>query len=260
MQRKNSPRLNRKATPSLTLPPRGGGRGEGDPRSLHSAHHVSRLTLYSSRITSQVYYPAFLNLRGKKAIVVGGGKIAERKAMALLNAGADITVVSPEITKKIAKEKLRGNLKHIPRQYRKGDVKNAFLVIAATDSEEINEKVSKDASCLVNVVDSPSLCNFIVPSVLQRGPLTIAVSTGGISPALSKSIRKELEKLYGYEFAKYLRLLEKIRKKAMAEIQDKEKRAESLKSLASEKMIKMLREKGFREVEKALLSANVLKT
>ena len=198
------------------------------------------------------YYPAFLNLKGKKTVVIGGGKIAERKILALLKTGARITVISPEITKRIAREKLRGSLKHIPRQYRKGDVKNTFLVIAATDSEEINKKVSEDATCLVNVVDIPSLCNFIVPSVIQRGLLTIAISTGGISPALSKSIRKELEKLYGPEFAEYLQLLEKIRKKAMAEIRDKKKRTEFLKNLASGEIIKMLREKGFREVEKAL--------
>ena len=198
------------------------------------------------------YYPAFLNLKGKKTVVIGGGKIAERKILALLKTGARITVISPEITKRIAREKLRGSLKHIPRQYRKGDVKNTFLVIAATDSEEINQKVSEDATCLVNVVDTPSLCNFIVPSVLQRDPLTIAVSTGGISPALSKSIRQELEKLYGPEFAEYLQLLEKIRKKAMRDIRDKRKRTEFLKSLASAKVTKMLREKGFKEVEKAL--------
>jgi len=198
------------------------------------------------------YYPAFLNLEGKRVVVVGGGKVAERKILALLKAEAHITVISLEITKRIAREKLRGSLKHIPRQYREGDVKNTFLVIAATDSEEINKKVSEDALCLVNVVDTPSLCNFIVPSVIQRGHLTIAISTSGVSPALSKAIRQELERLYGPEFAEYLRLLEKVRKKAMAEIHYKKKRTGFLKSLASEEMIKTLREKGIKEVEKAL--------
>jgi precorrin-2 dehydrogenase/sirohydrochlorin ferrochelatase len=207
-----------------------------------------------------VYYPAFLNLKGKKTVVIGGGKIAERKILALLKTGARITVISPEITKRIAREKLRGSLKHIPRQYRKGDVKNTFLVIAATDSEEINKKVSEEAPCLVNVVDTPSLCSFIVPSVIQRGMLTIAISTGGVSPALSKSIRKELEKLYGYEFAEYLRILKKIREKTMKEIKNKKSRVNFLKSLASEEIIKLLRQEGFREVEKVRLSANVLKT
>jgi precorrin-2 dehydrogenase/sirohydrochlorin ferrochelatase len=229
MQRKNLPNLSHRATPTLTLPPRG---GEGE--------------------SHRYYYPAFLNLKGKKTVVVGGGKIAERKILALLKAGADVTVISPGITKRIAGEKLKGRIKHISRQYGRGDSRKAFLVIAATSSQEINRRVSEDATCLVNVVDTPSLCNFIVPSVLQRGPLTIAVSTGGISPALSKSIRQELEKLYGPEFAEYLQLLEKIRKKAMAEIWNKEQRTNFLKSLASEEMIKMLREKGLKEVQKAL--------
>ncbi len=157
-------------------------------------------------------------------------RVAERKILALLKTGADVTVISPEITKRIAGEKLKGRIKHISRQYRKGDVKNTFLVIAATDSQEINKKVSEDAPCLVNVVDTPSLCNFIVPSVMQRGPLTIAVSTSGISPALSKSIRQELERLYGPEFAEYLQLVEKIRKKAMKKSLIKSRERGSLKA------------------------------
>lgn len=198
------------------------------------------------------YYPVFLNLKGKKIVVVGGGKVAERKVLALLKAGAIITVVSPEITERIKKEKLEGRIKHVSRQYRKGDTKKALLVIAATDTQEINRKVSEDSLCLVNVVDTPSLCNFIVPSVLQQGHLTIAVSTGGVSPTLSKSIRKELEKLYGSEFAEYLRLLGKIRSRAMKSISDKQKRTAFLKSLVSEKMIEMLRKKGVKTVAKAL--------
>jgi precorrin-2 dehydrogenase/sirohydrochlorin ferrochelatase len=213
----------------------------------------SLVTPHGSRI-SQPYYPAFLNLKDKEAVVIGGGKVAERKILVLLTAGANITVVSPDITRRIEKEKLKGRIKHIPRLYRKSDSKKALLVVAATDSQEINKKVSEEAPCLVNIVDTPSLCNFIVPSVIQRGPLTIAISTSGISPALSKSIRKELEKLYGSAFADYLRLLEKIREKAMKEICDKKKRTEFLKSLASEEMIKMLRQKGIKEIEKILLS------
>ena len=178
----------------------------------------------------KVYYPVFLNLKGKKALLLWGGKVAERKILALLKTDADVTVISPEITKKIEKEKLKGRIKHIRRQYRKGDLKNAFLVIAATDSPDVNEQVSKDAPCLVNVVDTPHLCNFIVPSVIKRDPLTIAVSTSGISPALSRSIRKELEKMYGSEFSDYLKSLKVIRAEAMKVIRDKRKRGRIFKS------------------------------
>jgi len=202
------------------------------------------------------YYPSFINLKSKRAVVVGGGKVAERKILTLLKAGACITVISPEITKRLEKEKIKKNIKHISRHYRKGDLKNSFVVIAATDSPVMNTKVSEDAPYLVNVVDTPSLCNFIVPSVIKRGHLTIAVSTSGVSPALSRAIRKELEKLYGPEFADYLKLLKKIRKSALKKIPDKKKRAGFLKSLASKEIFEMLRKKGFKDVAKNLLSFN----
>ena len=200
----------------------------------------------------EVYYPAFLNLKNKKAVVVGGGKVAERKTLSLLKAGSDVKVISPYLTKRLEKEKLRGRIEHIPRQYRKGDFKSVFLVIAATDSGVINERVSKDAPYLVNVVDTPHLCNFIVPSIVNRGLLTIAVSTTGVSPGLSRSIRKELEKLYGPEFANYLKSVKVIRSKALKLIQDKKKRGELLKAIASEKIINILREKGFKETKKVV--------
>jgi precorrin-2 dehydrogenase/sirohydrochlorin ferrochelatase len=197
-----------------------------------------------------VYYPVFLNLKDRKIVVVGGGKVAERKILALLRSGADPTVISPEITGKIEREKKRGRIKHIRRQYRKGDLRGVFLVIAATDSSAINENISRDAPCLVNVVDTPRLCNFIVPSVMKRGAMTIAISTGGISPALSRSIRKELEKLYQSEFSEYLKSLRSIRAEALKEIGDKRRRADFLKSLASGEMLGILREKGYGEAKR----------
>lgn len=196
------------------------------------------------------YYPIFLNLSGKKAVVIGGGRVAERKIGPLLKAGARVTVISPAITKKIERMKQDKRLKHIARFYRKGDLKGAFLVIAATDSGDVNEQVSAVAPCLVNVVDTPQLCNFIVPSTMVRGPLSIAVSTSGISPALSRSIRKELEQVYGSEFSQYLQSLRRIRREAMETIQDKKKRTELLKCIASEKMIRKLRGKGLQEMKK----------
>jgi precorrin-2 dehydrogenase/sirohydrochlorin ferrochelatase len=208
-------------------------------------------------VLPSVYYPVFLNLKDRKVVVVGGGKVAERKMVILMRAGADLTVISPEITGKIEREKKRGRIKHIRRQYRKGDLRGVFLVIAATDSCAINEKISHDAPCLVNVVDTPRLCNFIVPSVMKRGPMTIAISTGGISPALSRSIRKELEKLYKSEFSGYLESLRSLRAGALKEIRDKRRRAEFLKSLASGEMLGILREKGCREAKKR--AADLLK-
>lgn len=178
------------------------------------------------------YYPAFLNLKGKKCIVIGGGKIAERKALSLLRAGAELTVISPELTAGLKKEKAKKRIKHIARRYQRGDLKNAFLVIAATDSHEINKRASVDAPELINVVDTPGLCNFIVPSVVRRGPLTIAISTSGVSPAISKKIREELEKLYGSHITKHLNTLKKMRTKVLKEVKEKKKREHLLKKLA----------------------------
>lgn len=206
--------------------------------------------VYFLKSVEPTYYPAYLNLVGKKTVVVGGGRVAERKILSLLKAYAKVKVISPYLTKRLEREKLKGKIKHVCRNYKKGDLRNAFLVIAATDSLRINEQVSHDAPCLVNVVDMPDLCNFIVPSLVKRGHLQFAISTSGMSPAFSKSIRKELENIYGLEFSEYLRLLKIIRKKALHEFKDKKKRTEFLKSIASEKIIKMLREKGLKKTKR----------
>ena len=185
------------------------------------------------------YYPVFINLKGRKCVVAGGGKVAERKALSLLRSGAEVTVISPECTARLRKEHLRGHIKYIARRFKKGDLKNAFIVIAATDSAETNGKISKDAPYLVNVVDTPLLCNFIVPSVIRRGPLTIAISTSGVSPAIAKTIRKELEGLYGGEFSRHLNYIKQMRAGALGEIRDKNKRRRFLKDLAAEAWTKL---------------------
>lgn len=196
------------------------------------------------------YYPAFLDLRGKKAVVIGGGRVAERKVLSLIEAGADVTVVSPSLTKKLRQASSGNRLSHISRSYREGDLKGSFLVIAATDSEEINSRIARNAPALVNVVDVPSECNFIAPSVVRRGQLTIAISTGGASPAMAKTLRKELQKSYGPEISGYLKFARKVRKEAFSQIGDKTRRERFLKGLASGKVLDMLRTEGLRAVEK----------
>src|SRR3989338_2032224 len=187
-------------------------------------------------MSPKVYYPIFLDLSGKRCVVVGGGRIAERKCSTLIKTGARITVISPNITKRLTGYREKGLIRHIPRQYRIGDIKSAFIVIAATDSGETNQKVAKEvlaAGKLLNVVDVPSQCNFIVPSVLRRGLLTIAISTGGASPAMAKAIRKELQRLYGREYSRYLDRLRDARLKVMKEIPDRKEREKFLKGLAA---------------------------
>lgn len=200
------------------------------------------------------YYPVFLDLKGRKAVVVGGGKVAERKVLALLKAGADITVISPSITARLLKERSKKTIRHIPRGFERNDLQGAFLVIAATNSPEVNREVAVRSPALVNVVDVPSECNFIAPSVITRGYLTIAISTGGISPAFAKTVRRELEKIYGREVSGYLEFLKGMRAKALSEISHKGKKECFLKSLASYDILNTLRSKGLKEVKKAVLT------
>ncbi len=165
-------------------------------------------------------------------------------------------VVSPEITRTLVRYREKRLLSHVRRHYRKGDLQSAFAVIVATDSEETNLRVARDAArsgALLNVVDNPRLCNFIAPSVLKRGLLTLAISTGGVSPGMARTIRRELERMYGAEFSEYLRFVKEIRRKALRDIGDKGKRELFLKGLASEEMTALLRREGFRQARKTAL-------
>lgn len=200
------------------------------------------------------YYPAFLNLKGKKAVVVGGGRIAERKVLTLIKAGAEVTVISPRLTEKLLKQKETGRMRHVSRPYRPGDLKDSFLVIAATDSPDVNSRVAAEAPGLLNVVDVPVECNFIAPSIVERGPLVFAISTGGTSPAFAKAVRKELDKSYGPVFSAYLAFVKTLRSRAMKEIADKSAREEFLKSLGSGDILDALRTKGLDSVKQSVMT------
>lgn len=200
-----------------------------------------------------VYYPAFINLSGKKCVVIGGGKVAERKVSSLINAGANVTVISPDITVALERYKNKGKIRHVKRYYKKGDLKDAFLVIAATSDEVINGRVSEDAPFLVNVVDKPELANFIVPSVVNRGPMTIAISTSGASPAVAKAVRKELEIFYNKDFVHFLLFLKRLRKKVIRDMQNNKERERFLKGVASEEIFSILRKKGFKSAKNKIL-------
>ncbi len=161
------------------------------------------------------YYPALLALKGKKCVVIGGGKVAQRKARSLVKTGASVRLISPVLTKGLKALKRSKKISCIKSGYQKKFLKNAFLVIAATGDNLINLKIAKDADklrMLVNVVDSPDSSNFIVPAVLQSGDLIIGISTSGKAPALSKKIKEDLTKLIIPRYAGPLKLLEGIRK------------------------------------------------
>ena len=150
------------------------------------------------------YYPVFLKISGRKCVVVGGGQVALRKVKILLEHSADVEVISPDLCPELAQLHDDGAVRALSREYREGDLKDAFVAIAATDNSEINRQVVLEAqskAVLINVVDDAENSDFIVPSYLRRGDITIAVSTAGKSPALARKIRTRLEKELGDEYA-----------------------------------------------------------
>jgi precorrin-2 dehydrogenase/sirohydrochlorin ferrochelatase len=207
----------------------------------------------SGKAPRRKYYSAFIDLTEKPCVVVGGGKVAERKVLSLLDAGAKVTVVSPTLTERLRKAQSAGRLKHTKRGFSPSDLRRIYLVIAATDSPEENIKISGAANImgtpLINVVDMPDHSSFIVPATMKRGPLAISVSTSGASPAMAREIRKELEGLYGGAFGKYLERLQRERAHVVRSIKDAAERTKFFNSLASDKILKMLREGKTPEIE-----------
>jgi precorrin-2 dehydrogenase / sirohydrochlorin ferrochelatase len=158
-----------------------------------------------------VLYPIFLNLDGKRCVVVGGGAVANRKARKLLQARAEVVAISPEV-----KPELGSVATEVHRRpYREGDLEGASLVFAATNRREVNAAVTREArgrGIPVNVADEPSEGDFALPSVLRRGQLQVAVSTGGASPTLARRVRNELESAFGSEWAGVVEALGRARR------------------------------------------------
>lgn len=164
-------------------------------------------------------YPLFALLEGRPCLVVGGGTVGERKVQDLLKAGARVTVVSRELTPALAAQAAQGQVTYIPGDFSPEHLKGMVLVIGATDDPETNARVSAAAQARglwVNIVDRPELCTFIVPAQVRRGPLTVAISTGGASPALARQLREELEQYFGPEYGLYLRVLQGVRARVLA--------------------------------------------
>ena len=160
------------------------------------------------------YYPLFLEVKGRPCLVVGGGQVAARKVEGLLAAEARVTVISPSLEADLSKLKAERRIQHIGRGYQHADLKGYTVVIAATDDEATNERVADDArhsGIPINVVDQPALCDFIVPSVIRRGDVVIAISTGGLSPALARWLREELEAYLSEDFEHLAALLAEVR-------------------------------------------------
>jgi len=165
------------------------------------------------------YYPAFFDIARRFCVVIGGGNVAERKVGRLLACGAQVEVIGTSLTPALTALKGEGRIVHRTADYHAGQLRGAFLVIGATDDNAVNERIARDARAQgipVNIVDDPARCDFILPSVVERGDLAIAVSTGGRSPALARKLKTELEDAYGPEYARLLEILGELREKVIA--------------------------------------------
>ena len=173
------------------------------------------------------YLPIFYRIKQRRCLVVGGGAVAARKASLLCKAGADVAVISPRLSDELAALESAGKIQHLDREYQTSDLDDCMLVIAATDQREVNERISVDArsrNLPVNVVDNPDLCSFIMPSIIDRSPVQIAVSTGGSSPVLARLIRTRLEGLIPAAYGKLGALVEGFRGKVKAAFPNVEQR------------------------------------
>ena len=160
------------------------------------------------------FYIACLRLSGRRCLVVGGGEVGLEKDEGLLACGADVTLIAPEAVEPLRELAREGSIRWERRGYRSEDLEGTFLVIAATGETEVNIRVFEDAEAramLVNVVDVPPLCNFILPAIIRTGPLAIAISTAGASPALAKRIRDEIAEEFGEPYARLAVLLNEVR-------------------------------------------------
>lgn len=166
------------------------------------------------------HFPCFVDLSERPCVVIGGGEVAERKVESLLAAGALVTVVSPSLNRGLTRLVTDGRIRHLARVYRRGDLAGATLAFAATDDRAVTVAVAAEARrrrIWLNAADDPAHCDFILPSVLRRGRLTVAVSTGGASPAVARAVREELETVLTERHATLLDVATEVRDELRAQ-------------------------------------------
>ncbi len=182
------------------------------------------------------FYIACLRLSGRRAVVVGGGDVGLEKVEGLLVCGGDVVLISPEAIEPLRDLAAEGSIRWEQREYRDDDLDGALLVIAATSDTDTNIRVYEEAerrAMLVNVVDVPPLCNFILPAIFRSGPLAIAISTAGASPALAKRMRTEIAEEYGEPYARLAEILNEVRGWAKGTLPTYQDRKEFFESIVN---------------------------
>jgi precorrin-2 dehydrogenase/sirohydrochlorin ferrochelatase len=196
------------------------------------------------------YYPILLDLADKKVLVVGGGNVAQRKIETLLDHGARVEVIAQELNPAIASLVERGSVRYAGADFSETCLDKVFLVVAATSDASLNRRVSEKAQqrgLLINAVDQPSDCNFIVPSVLRRGDMVVAVSTSGKSPAFARKVREDLEGYFGDEFESFLILMGNLRELVLSLGFHQEKNKEIFENLISSRLLRSVRDRNWEE-------------
>jgi precorrin-2 dehydrogenase / sirohydrochlorin ferrochelatase len=190
--------------------------------------------------SESMIYPINVQIRDRNVVVIGGGRVAQRKVYGLLDAGAKVKVVSPELTSELLRLSDIGDISWRSEPYAKEDLEGALLIVAATNDRETNLAVKRDASPyqLVNLADHPEESDFQVPSVMKRGKLTIAVSTSGASPVLAKKISRQLEQMFDEQYESYVEFLASSRKEIKAAVKDETVRRKLLSTIAEESFLK----------------------
>lgn len=195
------------------------------------------------------YIPLMLNCTGRRCVVVGGGEVAARKAAALIAASADTIVISPSLAPHLMACYEKGQMKWNNRNYREGDLKGAYLVYAATDKEEVNAAVVKEAEgwgILVNDTSDGMRGTFITPASFRRGGLIVAVSTSGAGPLVSRKLCREVDAAFGDHYEAYIDFLSRVRGQIKDRVHDAERRKSLYRSLAEMDILAQIREGCFR--------------
>ncbi len=196
------------------------------------------------------YYPIYLDIEGRNVIIIGGGNVCARKAETMMNYGARVTVVSPEFTGEIEGWAAEGRLEIRRKLYDAGDLDGANIVIASTDDQSVNEQIAADCRARripVNVVDVTHLCEFIVPAIIEKNGIQIAISTGGKSPALARTLKEDLQRTIGPEYSEINDLLGSLRESAKSVLPTDVDRKRFFDGIIARGVLPMLREGRSRE-------------
>ena len=201
------------------------------------------------------YFPICLDIQNRNCLVVGGGSVGTRKVITLLNCGAKVTVVSPAASAHLQELARNGSVMMKKRPFRFSDLAGMFMVCSATDDQELNRQIHAEAESLgmlCNVADRPEVCNFILPSIVNRGDLIIAISTSGQSPAFAKKLREDLEKVFGNEYAEFLKLMGAVRKKLLSRDHRPEAHKHLFEQLINGGLVDMIKERKLADINALL--------